>query len=145
MCYHQSGAVLCCNLLTGVTMDGWEWTEDWACHLEYDVGSTRWHSQSGHCTNLLTSLAMSGNQKQSFSSKRVLLASGWPVLRDECMEWISGVRWEQGTYWRPSGLPGEVASETLEEVGWSWDHWMGFTNRVEGKMGSGSSVASSRV
>ncbi len=44
-------------------------------------------AQSEHpCMNFLTSRAMLGHQKRSFSSERVPLAPGWPVPRDECAE-----------------------------------------------------------
>ncbi len=101
-------------------------------------------AQSGHpCTNLCTSQAMLGHQKRSFSSARVPLAPGWPVPRDECAEWMRGVRCVRVMYCSPGGQPGGSLVETLEVGTDSGDHWMGHRNMSSGRMGSGSLQSSS--
>ncbi len=79
------------------------------------------------CMNLLTSLVILGHQKRSFSNERVPLAPGWPVPRDVCTEWISGVRRALVMYCKPGGQLGGVGVETLEGVSDSGFHWMGLT------------------
>ncbi len=58
------------------------------------------------CANLLTFWAMSVHQKRSFSIERVLFAPRWPVPREQCTEWMRGVRWVLVTYCNPGGQPG---------------------------------------
>ncbi len=101
-------------------------------------------AQSEHpCTNLLTSWAMLGHQKRSFSNERVPLAPGWPVPRDACAEWMIGVRCLRGTYCRPGGQPGGSEVETLGLRMDSGAHWMGLRNMSSRRMGSGSWLSSS--
>ncbi len=75
------------------------------------------------CTNPLTSLAILGHQKWSFSNERVPLAPGWPVSRDVYTEWISGVRHALVMYCKPGGQPGGAGRrrcQIRDSTGWGW-------------------------